>query len=92
MEIKEIENLAKLCRIELSDNEKKELLGEMDAILDFVNQIQKVKISDKEKDIGRLKNIMRNDESPHESGKYTDAILTMAPKTEEGYFKVKKIL
>jgi len=98
MEIKEIENLAKLCRIELSDNEKKELLGEMDSILDFVNQIQKVVVSPAtrrgggKESIGQLKNIMRNDESPHESGQYTDAILAMAPKTEEGYFKVKKIL
>lgn len=92
MEIKEIENLAKLCRIELSDGEKEELLGEMDSILDFVNQIQKVKIEDKKKTIGKLRNIIRNDENPHQSGQYTDDILAMAPKTEKGYFKVKKIL
>ncbi len=92
MEIKEIENLAKLCRIELTNDEKKELSGEMDSILDFVNQIQTVNVGDKKESIGQLRNIMREDKNPHESGLYTKDILEEAPKTESGYIKVKKIL
>ncbi len=92
MEIKEIENLAKLCRIELSDKEKKELLNEMDSILSFVAQIQKVKTEDLKPTVGDLRNVMREDDDSHKSGEYTDIILAEAPKTERGYFKVKKIL
>ena len=92
MEIKEIENLAKLCRIELTNDEKKELSGEMDSILDFVNQIQTVNVGDKKESIGQLRKIMREDKNPHESGLYTKDILEEAPKTESGYIKVKKIL
>ena len=92
MEIKEIENLAKLCRIELTNDEKKELSGEMDSILDFVNQIQTVNVGDKKESIGQLRNIMREDKNPHESGLYTKDILEEAPKTENGYIRVKKIL
>jgi len=92
MEIKEIDNLAKLCRIELSGDEKVELLKEMDAILDFVNQIQAVKIGDKQKEVGKLRNVFREDEKPHESGQFTEPILSEAPREEGGYFKVKKIL
>lgn len=92
MEIKEIENLTRLCRIELSDDEKRELSGEMDSILDFVDQIQTVKVGDKKRTVGKLRNVMREDVDPHESGLYTKDILEEAPKTENGYIKVKKIL
>jgi aspartyl-tRNA(Asn)/glutamyl-tRNA(Gln) amidotransferase subunit C len=92
MEIKEIDNLAKLCRIELSDDEKVELLKEMDTILDFVNQIQTVKVDDEKKEAGTLRNVLREDKEPHESGQFTESILSEAPGKEGGYFKVKKIL
>lgn len=39
-----------------------------------------------------VKNVMREDGEPHESGKFTDILLKAAPKTENGYIKVKKIL
>lgn len=92
MEIREIENLSKLCRIELSDVEKEELLKEMDSILDFVAQIQTVKTDSLEPRVGDVRNIMREDSNSHESGKYTEVILAEAPKTDRSYFKVKKIL
>ena len=92
MKIKDMENLAKLCRIDLTDNEKKNLLNEMDSILDFVKQIQEVKTEDREPIVGELRNIMREDENPRESGFYTKDILAEAPRTEKGFIKVKKIL
>lgn len=39
-----------------------------------------------------VKNVLREDGVPHESGKFTEALLAQAPKTEKGYIKVKKIL
>ncbi|MCK5021993.1 MAG: Asp-tRNA(Asn)/Glu-tRNA(Gln) amidotransferase subunit GatC [Candidatus Pacebacteria bacterium] len=92
MEIKDIENLAKLSRIELSDDEKKELLGEMDSILGFVEQIQKVETGENVSEAGDLVNVMRSDEDTHESGVFTDDILAEVPKVENGFVKVKKIL
>ncbi|MFH1402342.1 MAG: Asp-tRNA(Asn)/Glu-tRNA(Gln) amidotransferase subunit GatC [Patescibacteria group bacterium] len=92
MELKDIENLAKLCRIELADNEKENLLGEMDAILDFVEQIREVKTETKTPSAELLKNVMREDENPRAGGFYTADILAEAPRTERGFIKVKKIL
>ncbi|MCK5285768.1 MAG: Asp-tRNA(Asn)/Glu-tRNA(Gln) amidotransferase subunit GatC [Candidatus Pacebacteria bacterium] len=94
MEIKDIENLVNLCRIELSEDEKKELLGEMDSVLGFVDQIQKVKIEDLKTEAGELRNIMREDENPYAGGEFTDDILAEVPdnNTQDGYVKVKKIL
>ena len=92
MDIKDIEKLAELSRIEMSDEEKEKILGEMDAILDFVNQIQNSKIDITEKGVGEVRNVMREDCGAHESGKYTEDILREAPKTRGGYVEVKKIL
>lgn len=39
-----------------------------------------------------VKNVMREDGEPHEPGKFTAILLKAAPKTEDGYIKVKKIL
>jgi len=92
MNIEEINNLAKLCRIKLSEDEKENLLKEMDSILGYVAQIQEVQTESLEPKAGDLRNVLRADDRSHESGEYTEIILAEAPKTERGYFKVKKIL
>lgn len=92
MELKDIEKLAELSRIEMSQEEKEKILGEMDSILGFVDQIQKADVDITEREAGEVRNIMREDGEPHESGKYTEDILREAPKTRDGYVEVKKIL
>jgi aspartyl/glutamyl-tRNA(Asn/Gln) amidotransferase C subunit len=42
LEIKDIEKLAKLARIELTDEEKEKLLKEVDPILGYVAQLKEV--------------------------------------------------
>lgn len=92
MEIKDIENLANLCRIELSESEKNELLNDMGSILNFIEQIQQVKTEDLKNEVGELRNVMREDEASYEGGEFTDAILAEVPNREGQYVKVKKIL
>ena len=46
MDIKDIENLAELSKIELSDTENKTLLKDLDGILAYVKQIGEVKVPD----------------------------------------------
>jgi Asp-tRNA(Asn)/Glu-tRNA(Gln) amidotransferase C subunit len=36
--------------------------------------------------------VIREDAEPHETGKFTDALLAAAPKTKNGFIAVKKIL
>lgn len=91
MEIKEIENLAKLCRIELSNEEKEEFSGEISSILEFIQHIQDVKIDTFEDENSILRNIMREDENPYEGGAFTEALLAEAPEVENNYIKVKNI-
>ncbi len=55
-----MENLAQLARIELNENEKKDLLSEMEGILSYVKQIEKVKVDDMKNDENNV-NIWRED-------------------------------
>ncbi len=91
--LKEIEKLATLSRIALSQEEKEALRKDMDAILGYVEQVQKVSGDlNSEKKAGLLRNVMREDTDPHQSGEFTEILLSAVPKREGQYVKVKKIL
>lgn len=90
--ITEIEKLAELSRIELATHEKEALRGQFDAILGYVDQIKQVTNATVIPVVGDLRNVMRPDTNPHESGIHTEAILANAPAREGNYLKVKKIL
>ncbi len=76
-----IRALADLARVEISDDEIMKLEKEIPGILAFVEQIQKVDVSHVSHDT-TLRNVMRADENPHESGIHTEALLSAAPARE----------
>lgn len=91
--IKDIEKLAELSRINISPKEKEIFLGDISSILNYVDQIKEaVGAAEIELDGGELINILRDDENPHDSGKFTKNLLETVPEKERGYVKVKKIL
>jgi len=92
MEIKDIERLAKLARIELSDEEKAKFATEIEDILGYVDQIKEVKTAPIEPSLGEVYNVFREDDNPRMSGEYTEKILAEMPETKDGFLKVKKIL
>ena len=87
-------DLAKLARIEIGTEEAESLSHEFDAILGYVGEIKNIKVLPSVSDSqGKtLRNVMREDISPHESWIYTEKILAQAPAREGNYLKVKKIL
>ena len=98
MEIRDIEKLAKLSRLELTDSEKETFARELESILKYVDQIREVAIDDKPAEVGDIYNVLREDVAldgssvAHESGVFTEKILAQAPDTQDGFIKVKKIL
>ncbi len=93
LEIKDIEHLAKLARIELSDVEKKSLLKEIEPILGYVAQLKEVtSVVGEEKVAGEHKNVTRMDGPVTASETYTEAIVAEFPEKDKNYLKVKKIL
>lgn len=90
MNIKDVENLAGLARIDLSEDEKKELLSDMKGILEYVKQIEAVKVEEIKLEF-KVYNIWREDEII--SREFSrELIIKQFPDSQDGFLKVKKIL
>ena len=88
----DIDHLATLARIALSEEEKEAFPKQLDAILTYVSEIGTVTTKeDATPRAGELRNVMRPDSDAREGGEYTDAILSNAPQSEDGYLKVQQI-
>ncbi|OGG71280.1 hypothetical protein A3F27_02440 [Candidatus Kaiserbacteria bacterium RIFCSPHIGHO2_12_FULL_53_13] len=83
--------LASLARLEVSNEELTKLEREIPAILDFVQTIQKVAGSAPAL-APTLRNVMRADENPHESGMHTNTLISAAPAREGNRIAVKQVL
>ena len=90
----EVKKLANLARIALDDAEVAKLQGDLDAIVAYIDAVQKVPMPEGVSASPHLdlQNVMREDENPHESGIYTEDMLSQAPKREGNFLEVKKIL
>lgn len=88
----EIQKLADLARILLTESEKESLRKDIDGILEYVGQIKKAKVEDKKIWESAVWNVMREDAPTNERGGYTEALVGAAPNHERKYVKVKKIL
>ena len=88
----EVKKLAELSRIEVEDRELDALARDIESIVAYVSEITEVASEGVEADAGILRNVMREDGEPHESGAYTETLLSAAPHREDKYVRVKKIL
>lgn len=85
--------LARLARLELSDEEVQQFQNEFNAILGYVEQLQKVDISGLEptSQVTGLKDVMRQDEIQAYTAS-PEALMKGVPATDGGHIKVKRIL
>lgn len=91
--IPELEKLATLARIKLTDADKQSLAKEFDSILGYVDQLKKLDISlDAEGRVGAVKNVMRPDEPIDTSAEDRERLLAEAPDREGDFIAVKKII
>lgn len=90
----DLQELANLSRLELNDSEIEKMPDEINSILKYIDQIKDATEDSDDLKIenSNIRNIMREDENPHEAGKYTESIIKESPESENGYIKVKKIL
>lgn len=91
IKIEELEHLANLARINLTEEDKKSLLKEFDGILAYVDQLKKVDVSlDAEGRVGAVRNVSRGDVSHPDL--HREALLAEAPHRVGDFVAVKKII
>jgi len=88
---KEVQNIAKLARLELTDKEVKTYAEQLSAILDYIGTLSEVDTENVEitSQVTGLSNVMREDEvdacdNPQE-------LVAMAPEHENNLIKVKAV-
>lgn len=85
--------LARLCRLHLSDEEVSSFAVDINAILNYVQQLQDVDLGQYEPtlQVNGLQNIMREDEVIN-YGVTPEDLLKNAPEQKDGHIKVKRML
>lgn len=88
---KEVEHIATLARLRLTEEEKEKYSGQLSGILDYVEKLSAVDTSDVEptSQVTGLTNITRADQVI-ESG-ISEELVACAPKSADGYVVVPKI-
>lgn len=89
----DIRKLARLSRLQLSDEEVAKYQKELSAIVDYFEQLEKVDTDSLEptSQVTGLVNVVRAD-VPIDYGVTKDELLKNAPATESGQFKVKRMI
>ena len=91
--IGEVERIAKLAHIGLSESEAAKMSDELGRILEFVEQLQQVDVTDTPAtdQVTGLEDVWREDEV-RPSSVSREQLLANAPGTKDGYIVVRRVL
>jgi len=91
---KEVEHLAKLARLGLTQKEINKIQKELSLILDYFNSLKEVKTEDIEPTSHPIltKSFLRKDEISSQPPETIQKLIELTPQKENGYIKVKSIL
>jgi aspartyl-tRNA(Asn)/glutamyl-tRNA(Gln) amidotransferase subunit C len=89
----EVQHIASLARLELSDTEIEKMQKDLSSILDYFDLLKKAPVPDKTtKEIKEIYEVTRKDEVFKKSGTLDEKLITLAPDKKDGYIRVKNIL
>ncbi|MBI3813489.1 MAG: Asp-tRNA(Asn)/Glu-tRNA(Gln) amidotransferase subunit GatC [Nitrospinae bacterium] len=93
LSIKEVEHVAELGRLELTDEEKNRFAEQLSNILTHIEKLNQLDTSNIEptSHVLPIKNIFRDDAVAQTFGSEGDS-LSNAPDKDRGYYKVPKII
>lgn len=88
--IERFDRLARMARVELSDDERRELLPELDAMLEFAGRLEEVDVADVPEWTPPVPPTegLRPDEIRPSLPR--DAALALAPAAQDGFFRVPR--
>ena len=89
--IKDVEHVAKLARLELTEEEKELYTKQLGDVLKYVDQMNEVDTSNVKPmaQVIDFVNVMREDTVSYDNTK--EELMSNAPEEENGFFKVPKI-
>lgn len=92
LSLDEVRKVAHLARIQLTPEEEEKFAGQLNSILDYVEQLRELDVEGVEPTTRAIdvSNVMRDD--VREVYGDREAILSGAPDRDESFFKVPKIL
>lgn len=91
----EVKNIAKLARLELTENEVEKMQKDLSGILDYFNVLKKAntkKVGEIKKEFLNLEKVTRKDKVIEQSASLANNLVGQAPDKKDGYIKVKSIL
>ena len=91
----EVEHIAKLARLELSEAEVKKMQKDLTSILDYFNLLKNVPALSgrgSPSESGRPANVARKDEVLPRIAGVAEKLIAASPDKKDGYIKVKTIL
>ena len=88
----EVKKVAQLARLELNESEIKQHVGQLEKILDYINQLEKINTENTPCTTRAIEviNILRKDEKKDYEN--SEELLDLAPSRENKFFKVPKII
>lgn len=88
----DVDYVAKLARLKLTEEEKKEFSKQFEDILKYINKLKELDVTDVEPTFHaiEIKNVFREDEV--KPSDMAEDILSNAPEREGSFFKVKKVI
>ena len=93
LSIQEVEHIAKLARLGLTDEEKQKFSEQLSEILAYVGQLNKVNTEGVEPtaQVTGLQNVMREDKVENCDSETRDKLLEQAPATEDDLVKTSAV-
>ena len=93
LERKDIEHIAELAHLGLSEEEKETFRGQLSSILEYVGKLSTAGVKDVEPTahITGVTNVLRADEVKDRDPAVREALLKAAPRREGDYIKVNNV-
>ncbi len=92
VDIGTVKRVARLARIEVSDEEAERMTGELNGILHFVEQLDEVDISGVEPLTSVVEQTMKKRKDEVTDGNRAADIVANAPMSEDHFFMVPKVV
>lgn len=87
-----VKRVARLARLAVSEEEAQKMMGELNGILGFVEQLSEVNVKDIEPMTSVTPMVMRKRADVVNDGDKADDIVANAPATTENFFMVPKVV